>query len=129
MLHENLSERLIACAIEVHRQLGPGLPERNYQAAAAIEFRHHGVNVAREPSLPVFYRGIKIGQYRPDFIVESLIVVELKAVERYDPVFATQMLTYLRLTKLEVGLLFNFNRPTGRTRGGSAELRELRFPQ
>ena len=112
MLHEHVSQRIIACAIEVHRVLGPGLPERNYHAATDIEFSHQGIAFDREPCLPVFYRGIRIGQYRPDFIVEGLIVVELKAVERYDPVFATQMLTYLRLTKLQVGLLFNFNRPT-----------------
>ena len=112
MLHEELSERIIGCGMEVHRQLGPGLPERNYQTAWAIEFKHHRLSFAREPCLPVFYRGVRIGQYRPDFIVEGLVVVEIKAVDRYDPVFATQVLTYLRLTKLEVGLLFNFNRPT-----------------
>ena len=112
MLHEQLSERIIACAIEVHRQLGPGLPERDYQAAFAIEFRYQGLSFSREPSLPVFYRGVRIGQYRPDFIVDRLIVMEIKAVDRYNPVFATQVLTYLRLTKLEIGLLFNFNRPT-----------------
>ena len=98
--------------MEVHRQLGPGLPERNYQTALAIEFQHQRIAFSREPSLPVFYRNIKIGKYSPDFIVQELIVIEIKAVDRYDPVFATQVLTYLRLSKLEVGLLFNFNRPT-----------------
>lgn len=65
----------------------------------------------REPVLPVFYRDMQIGLYRPDFIIENLIVLEIKSVDRYDPVFAAQVLTYLRLTKLRVGLLVNFNRP------------------
>ena len=111
MLHEKLTERIITCEIEVHRQLGPGLFEANYQAASAIEFTYAGLSFLREPTLPVFYRDVKVGQYRPDFIVENLVVVEIKSVERYDPVFAAQVLTYLRLTKLSVGLLLNFNRP------------------
>ena len=111
MLHEELTERIITCEIEVHRQLGPGLFESNYQAASAIEFTHAGLSFVREPTLPVFYREVLVGQYRPDFIVENLIVLEVKSVERYDPVFAAQVLTYLRLTKLRVGLPLNFNRP------------------
>jgi GxxExxY protein len=111
MLHEELTERIIGCETEVHRQLGPGLFEVNYQAATAIEFTYAGLPFVREPDVPVFYRGAQIGFYRPDFIVDNLVVIELKSVERYDPVFAAQILTYLRLTKLRVGLLFNFNRP------------------
>ena len=112
MLHEDLTEQIIGCEIEVHRRLGPGLPEPNYQAATAIELAHCGISYRREPIIPVFYRDTLIGQYRPDFIVDERVVVELKAVDRYDPVFATQVLTYLRLTGLHVGLLVNFNRPT-----------------
>ena len=111
MLHEELTEQIIACETEVHRQLGPGLFESSYQAATAIELEYAGLSFVREPSYPVFYRGIQIGCHRPDFIVENLVVVEIKSVENYNPVFAAQVLTYLRLTKLHVGLLFNFNRP------------------
>jgi GxxExxY protein len=111
MVHEELTERIIDCAIEVHRQLGPGLLESNYHAAMAIELHVAGLSFVREPTIPVIYRGIEIGQHRPDFIVEKVVVLEIKRVERYDPVFAAQVLTYLRITSSQVGLLLNFNRP------------------
>ena len=77
----------------------------------AIEFAHAGLSFVKEPRVPVTYRTVVIGQHRPDFIVEHAVVVEIKSVERYDPVFAAQVLTYLRITRLRVGLLLNFNRP------------------
>jgi GxxExxY protein len=109
MLHEQLTDRIIASAIAVHRAIGPGLAEHSYQAAMAIEMIDQGLTFQREPVLPVTYKGAMIGHHIPDFIVESLVVVELKAVHALEPVFTAQVLTYLRVTKLEVGLLINFN--------------------
>jgi GxxExxY protein len=111
MLHEDVTQRIIACATEVHRRLGPGLLESSYQAAMAIELTHDGLSFVRERIVPVTYRDVVIGQHRPDFVVSNLVVVEIKSVERYDPVFAAQLLTYLRITQMHVGLLLNFNRP------------------
>ena len=111
MILEDLTEQIISCAIDVHKELGPGLLESNYQAALTIELGFASLSFVREPIIPVVYRGIEIGQHRPDFIVESAVVLEIKSVARYDPVFAAQVLTYLRITGARVGLLLNFNRP------------------
>ena len=110
MFLEDLTEKIIGCAIEVHRRLGPGLLEAVYLAAMCIELTHAGLQWKRQISFPVSYRDTMIGEYRPDIIVEDQVVVEIKAVERYDPVFAAQVLTYLRVTGLHVGLLMNFNK-------------------
>jgi GxxExxY protein len=105
------TEPIIACAIEVHRELGPGLLEVPYQAAMCIALEASGQTVERERAYPAIFRGIAVGQYRPDLIVNSEVVVEIKSVEKYDPVFLAKMLTYLRITKCDVGLIINFNRP------------------
>jgi GxxExxY protein len=78
MLYEQLTERIIGCEMEVHRQLGSGLPERVYRRASAIEFKHQGIVFVQEPPLPVFYRGVRVGNYYPDFIVDGVVVVEMK---------------------------------------------------
>ena len=106
-----LTERIIGCAIEVHRQLGPGLLENAYQSAMSIELAFVGLRFEREKMFPVEYRGVKIGFYRPDLIVQNEVVVEVKCVANYEPVFTAQMLTYLRVTGIKTGLLLNFNRP------------------
>jgi GxxExxY protein len=106
-----LTEQIIGCAIEIHKQLGPGLLERAYHSAMCIELAFNRLKFERERSIPAEYRGVKIGDYRPDLIVESKVVVEIKSVSNYDPVFTAQMLTYLRVTGLRVGLVLNFNRP------------------
>lgn len=111
MLHEALTNRILVAAVTVHKALGPSLAERSYQAAMAIEMLDSGLTFEREPSLTVWYKGVEVGQHRPDFIVEQLVVVELKSVSGFDPVFTSQVLTYLRLTGLRVGLLINFNVP------------------
>ena len=109
-LPENaITERVIKCAIEVHRQLGPGLLESVYEEALAIECELDGLNVARQVKIPVEYKGRTIGEYRLDMLIENLVVVEIKSVERYDPVFEAQILTYLKITGKKVGLLINFN--------------------
>jgi len=106
---KQLTERIIGCAIEVHRQLGPGLLEGTYESALCIELQTAGVNFVRQPIFPVVYKGQVIGEYRLDLIVQDLVVVELKSVERFDPIFEAQVLTYLRVTGKKVGLLMNFN--------------------
>jgi GxxExxY protein len=109
MVHEHITDKIIASAIAVHRAIGPGLAEHSYQAAMAIEMTDQGLRFSREPALTVSYKGAMVGHHRPDFIVEDLIVVELKVVHAFEPVFTAQVLTYLRLTGLKVGLLINFN--------------------
>jgi GxxExxY protein len=106
---DDLTGRIIGCAIEVHRQLGPGLLESIYESALAVELEFAKIDFARQVAVSMVYRGKPIGEHRIDLIVEKSIVVELKSVERIDPVFEAQVLTYLRLTNLRVGLLANFN--------------------
>lgn len=109
-LPENtITERIIKCAIAVHRELGPGLLESVYEEAMDIECALDGLVTQRQLKIPVRYRGKVIGEYKPDMIVNDLVVVEIKSVERFDPVFEAQVLTYLRITGKRVGLLINFN--------------------
>ena len=104
-----ITERIIGCAIEVHRVLRCGLFEAIYRSALAIEFDAAGLSYLREVSVPATYKGRLLGSYRLDFIVEDCVVVEVKSVERMNPVFETQVITYLGLTKKRIGLLINFN--------------------
>jgi len=104
-----LTEKIIGCAIEVHRVLGPGLLEASYEAALAIEFTAAKIAFQRQLVMPVFYKGQPIGEHRLDFLVEDAVVVELKSIERFDPIFEAQVLTYLRLSGKHRGLLINFH--------------------
>ena len=104
-----VTERIIGCAIEVHRVLRCGLFEAIYRSALGIEFDAAGLSYAREVSVPALYKGRLLGSYRLDFIVEDSLVVEVKSVERMNAIFETQVITYLGLTRKRVGLLINFN--------------------
>ena len=104
-----ITERIIKCAIAVHRELGPGLLEEVYEEALDIECKFEGLQVARQFKVPVLYRGKTIGEYKPDMLINDLVIVEIKSVERFDPVFEAQVLTYLKITGKRVGLLINFN--------------------
>lgn len=104
-----ITERIIGCAIEVHRVLRCGLFESVYRSALAIEFDAAGLAYAREVRLPAIYKGRLLGEYHVDFIVEDQVVVEVKSVERMNPVFETQVITYLGISKKRLGLLINFN--------------------
>ncbi len=104
-----LTRRIIACAIEVHKRLGPGLLEKLYKEAMAIELEFAGLKVEKNVQIPVEYRGRSIGDYFIDLLVEDLVILELKSVERHDPVFEAQILSYMKLTEKKVGLLINFN--------------------
>lgn len=105
-----ISEQVIGCAIEVHRDLGPGLLEKPYHMALCVELAHRGIRFERQPVIPLEYRGAQIGDFIPDLIVENTVVVEVKSVLRFENIFTAQMLTYLRLTHLRVGLIINFNK-------------------
>jgi GxxExxY protein len=106
---EPLTERIIGCALEVHRELGPGLLESAYEAALLIEFGEAGLSCRAQVPVPMSYKGHAIGEYRIDLLVEDTVIVEVKSVERLDPVFDAQLLTYLRLAHKRIGLLLNFN--------------------
>jgi GxxExxY protein len=108
--HEQLTQDIIGCAIRVHEALGPGLFESIYKPCLVIELRASGYEVDTTRRIPVTYRGHDIGAaYCPDIIVNNTVVVELKAVEALVRVHRTQVITYLKLTRLPVGLLVNFN--------------------
>jgi GxxExxY protein len=104
-----ITKRIIRCAIAAHRELGPGLLENVYEEAMDIEYNSEGLFVSRQFKVPVVYRGKTIGEYKPDMLINDLVIVEIKSVERYDPVFEAQVLTYLKITGKRVGLLINFN--------------------
>jgi len=104
-----VTQQIIGCAIEVHRILGPGLLEPMYQEALSIELADSKLAHVSQVVIPAFYKGRLLGQYRVDLIVNDLVLVEIKSVERMHPVFDAQVLTYLRLTRKRVGLLLNFN--------------------
>ena len=106
----NISGQIIKGAIEVHKQLGPGLLESTYEGCLIYELVDSGLSVQSQVPFPVIYKGklIDIG-YRVDLLVEGIVVVELKSVERLLPIHSAQILTYLKLSDLKVGLLINFN--------------------
>ena len=106
---DKVTERIIGCAIEVHRVLGPGLFEMTYESALCVEFGLNGLSYVRQAAVPILYKERAVGDYRLDLLVEDQVVVEVKAVERFDQIFEAQVLTYLRGTGKRVGLLVNFN--------------------
>ena len=105
-----LTERIIGGAIEVHRTLGPGLLESAYVEVLTVDLVEAGLGFSRQVPVPLTYKGGYLGEYRLDLLVAEAVVVEVKAVERFDPVHEAQLLTYLRLTGKRVGLLINLNR-------------------
>jgi len=107
---EELTERIIGAAIEVHRHLGPGLLESAYRRCLAHELKIRELRVASEVTLDLVYKGLTIpASYRLDLLVEDRVIVEVKAIARELPLHRAQLLTYLRLSERRVGLLFNFN--------------------
>jgi GxxExxY protein len=105
-----ITESIIGAAISVHRELGPGLLESNYEACLAYEFLERRMSVERQKALPVKYRGVNLDcGYRIDLLVENQVIVELKTVERIEPIHEAQLLSYLKLLGCPVGLLMNFN--------------------
>ncbi len=118
LLHEDLTEKIIGAAIEVHRALGPGLLESVYEECLCGELDLRGIAFQRQVPFPVEYKGVKLDcGYRLDVIVDDSVILELKCVEHILPVHEAQLLTYLKLTTQHVGLIINFNVAT-LVRGG-----------
>jgi len=107
-----LTEKIIGCAMEVHKLLGNGFQEIIYQRALAIEFDLQGLSYKREKEMPVFYKEHQIGTRRVDFLVENVISVELKAITQLENTNLSQAINYLEAYDLEIGLLLNFGAKT-----------------
>jgi GxxExxY protein len=110
MKENDINGQIVAAAIEVHRTLGgPGLLESMYEEALVYELRHQGFTVERQKILPIGYKGIVLATpLRIDVTVNNLVIVECKATIEYNPIFEAQTLTYLRLTRMKLGLVINF---------------------
>jgi GxxExxY protein len=107
---DKLSNRVIGCALEVHRYLGPGLLESTYEQCLAHELKMAGIPFKLQCPLPVEYKGIKLDcGYRIDLLIDDSIIVELKSVEKILPIHKAQLLTYMKLSGISIGLLMNFN--------------------
>lgn len=104
-----LTYQIIGAAIDVHRELGPGLLESLYEEAFCIELRIRNLNFERQKPIAVQYRGQRVGNLVADVVVDNSVIVELKAVEALAPIHTTQMLTYLKVSNMRRGLLLNFN--------------------
>lgn len=112
LLYEELTQKIIGAAIEVHRSVGPGLLESAYEECLCHELHLRGIPFARQVSLPVAYKGVNLDcGYRMDLIVEGNVIIEIKCVEHVLPVHEAQLLTYLKMTGKRVGLILNFNVP------------------
>ncbi len=112
LMHENLTEAIIGSAIEVHKELGPGLMESAYEECLCHELSARNLPFKRQVPLPICYKNIKLDcGYRIDIVVGNTILLELKSVEAILPIHEAQLITYLRLSKIKLGLLINFNVP------------------
>jgi GxxExxY protein len=110
MTENEISEKIIGCAIQVHRELGPGLLESSYEECLYFELIQTGLLVEKQKPLPLVYKEVKLEcGYRIDLMVENKVVIEVKAVEALNDVHMAQVLTYLKLSKCKLGLLMNFN--------------------
>lgn len=108
--HNALTGKIIGAAIEVHRTLGPGLLESAYEACLVFELQEKGLNIERQKPLPLVYKNVKLDSgYRLDLIVETKVMVEVKSMTEIAAVHKAQLLSYLRLANLQIGLLINFN--------------------
>ena len=107
---DELSHRVIGCAIEVHRELGPGLLESTYEQCLAHELHLHGIAFQLQHPQPVEYKGIRLDcGYRLDLLVENKLIIELKSVDEIKGIHESQLLTYMKLSGVKIGLLMNFN--------------------
>ena len=110
MTENEISEKIIGCAIEVHKSLGPGLLESAYLECLFYELQKSGLKVEKQKPLPLIYKEVKLDAgYRLDLIVENKVVIEIKSVESLNDIHIAQVLTYLKLSNCKLGLLMNFN--------------------
>ena len=113
MIEDKLTKQIIGAAIEVHKHWGPGLYEEIYERSMCVELRLRHISFENQLSLPLIYKGERVGDdLRLDFVVQHKVVVEFKAVAQLEAIHEAQLLTYMKLTKRRVGLLINFNVPT-----------------
>ncbi len=109
-MENEISQKIIGCAIEVHKVLGPGLLESAYQECLSYELEKSGLNVQKQTPLPLIYKDMKLETgYRLDLIVENKVIIEIKSVETINDIHVAQLLTYLKLSGCRLGLLMNFN--------------------
>ena len=107
---ELIYKTVLDCAFEVHNELGIGLLESSYKTCLAYELRQRGLNIEVEKSIPIIYKGIDINcGYRADIIVENKIIIELKSIDKLNDIHLSQIITYMKLSKIKLGLLVNFN--------------------
>ena len=105
-----ITEKIIGCAIDVHKYLGPGLLESAYEECLTFELENAGLKAERQKPVPVIYKEIKLDcGYRIDILVENTVIIELKTADAFTPVFEAQILTYLKFSGKNIGLLINFN--------------------
>jgi len=105
-----ITEKIIGCAIEVHKQLGPGLLESAYEECLFYELINVGLNVKKQLALPLVYKEIKLDAgYRIDLMVENQVIVEIKSVDALAEIHKAQLMTYMKLSNIKIGLLMNFN--------------------
>ena len=110
MTENEISEKIIGCAIQVHRELGPGLLESSYEECLYYELVQSGLLVEKQKPLPLIYKEVKLDcGYRLDLLVEKKVIVEVKSVEALNDIYLAQVLTYLKLSGCKLGLLMNFN--------------------
>ena len=110
MSENEISQKIIGAAIEVHKQLGPGLLESTYETCLAYELKQMGLDVKQQQALPVVYKEVKLDAgYRIDLLIENKVIIEIKSVEALADIHTAQLLTYLKLKDLKLGLLINFN--------------------
>lgn len=110
MKFDDLSNKVIGCALKVHRELGPGLLESTYEQCLCYELSQAGINFERQKELPVRYQGVEIDcGYRIDLLIEGTLIIELKSVDKLERIHEAQLLTYMKLSNIEIGLLINFN--------------------
>jgi GxxExxY protein len=107
---DHVTEGIIGAGIDVHRALGPGLLESTYEACLVFELKERGFTVQQQKELPVSYKGVHLEcRYRIDILINDAVIIEVKAVEKVIPIHETQLLSYLKLSGIRVGLLINFN--------------------
>ena len=110
MSENEISSKIIGAAIEVHKQLGPGLLESTYETCLAYELKQMELDVKQQQALPVVYKEVKLDAgYRIDLLIENKVIIEIKSVEALADIHTAQLLTYLKLKDLKLGLLINFN--------------------
>ena len=112
LVHSELAHAIVGAAIEVHRRIGPGQLESVYQRSLACELRYRAIAFEAQVPIAMQYRDECVGEFFADFIIDDKIIIELKAVDRFHPAHTAQVLSYLRATKLRLGLLMNFNAAT-----------------